>query len=133
MRTAEQRLSNSLNTTKWNKEHYNVTRMYGTFFACRRRAKEKGLEFTLTSQWFRYKALEVGVCEDTGIPFDHDPPKVKGKRHPFAHSIDRRDPNKGYTEDNCKVVVWIHNRAKGDDDLGILYHYCKEFVRAIEG
>lgn len=120
-------------TVKWNKAHYNVSRLYNIINSCRTRAIKKGIEFTLTYRWFIDKATKVGICEDTGIPFNHDPPTIKGKNHPFAPSIDRRDPNKGYTEDNCKVVVWIHNRAKGDDDLGILYYYCKEVVRAIEG
>lgn len=131
--TSERKALKAQTAAKWNKEHYDISRLYNILTQCRLRASKKGIEFTLTPQWFRYKALEIGICEDTGIPFCHDRPTTKGKNHPFAPSIDRRDPNRGYTEDNCKVVVWIHNRAKGDDDLGILYYYCKEVVRAIEG
>lgn len=131
--TPERRAMNVISAAKWNKEHYEVSRLYNIYNSCRIRSLKNGIEFSITSQWFRHKAIDIGVCEDTGIPFNHDRPTTKGKRNPFGPSIDRRDPNKGYTEDNCKVVVWIHNRAKGDDDLGVLYYYCKEVVRAIEG
>lgn len=33
--------------------------------------------------------------------------------HPQSPSIDRRDNNKGYTEDNCRVVCYWYNMAKG--------------------
>jgi hypothetical protein len=29
-------------------------------------------------------------------------------------SIDRIDSSKGYTPDNCRVVLWIINQAKND-------------------
>jgi len=71
------------------------------------RARAKGLEFSLTSEWL-LERLEKGLCEVTGINFE-------GYCSPFAPSLDRKDPNKGYTEDNTQVVVWIYNRCKNTD------------------
>lgn len=33
-------------------------------------------------------------------------------RSPFAPSLDRIDPEGGYTKDNVQVVVWFYNCAK---------------------
>ena len=70
------------------------------------RARDKGLDFSLTSKWLTDK-LEKGVCEVTGIRFE-------GYCSSFAPSLDRKDPAKGYTEDNTQVVVWIYNRCKNN-------------------
>ena len=112
---------------------FRLTRLSGILNQCKNRAIIKDIEFSLTYEWFKEKAIKIGRCEVTGIQFDHSKPKVRGKSNPFGPSIDRVNPNLGYTPDNCRVVVWIHNRAKGDDDMGVVYHYCKALVKAIEG
>jgi hypothetical protein len=78
-------------------------------------------EFDLTRAWALEK-LEAGVCEVTGIPFVleadsrySDETKDGKSTHPFAPSIDRIDCMRGYTKKNCQMVVWIYNRAKGED------------------
>jgi len=75
---------------------------------CRDRAKEKGMECSLTLEWIKQKLL-AGVCEVTGISFAKN-----GSRHPFMPSIDRIDSSKGYTPENCRVVLWMINAAKND-------------------
>ena len=119
--------------TIWRKDNFNRARLHNILSGCKIRARKKNVEFDLTYEWFKHRAIDVGVCEDTGIEFDHEAPTTKNKNHPFSPSIDRRDPTKGYTQDNCRVVIWMHNRAKGEDDIGILYYYAKELIRAIEG
>ena len=73
---------------------------------CKSRAKDKGLEFSLTLEWVKQR-LKAGVCEVTGIDF-----LLGSLRHPFLPSIDRIDSSKGYTPENCRVVLWIINTAK---------------------
>lgn len=78
------------------------------------RAKEKGWEFSLTMQWASERW--TGKCEITGVPFVI----VSGQRSLYAPSIDRIDGGKGYTEDNCRFVIWAFNALKDrhcDDDL----------------
>lgn len=84
--------------------------------AARSRAKRFDLEFDLTPEWVQ-KRLETKHCEATGIPF-----RFRGKeklkvgyksRDARTPTIDRIDNSKGYTRDNCQVVVWIYNLAKG--------------------
>jgi len=76
----------------------------------KQRAKAQSLDFNLDLEWFKER-IERGVCEATGLPFvDSDKPMA-----PFTHSVDRTDPGKGYTKDNCKMVIWIYNAAKGSN------------------
>lgn len=63
------------------------------------------------------ECLENGSCAVTGIRFDLQPYESKrsGKRcNPFAPSIDRIDSNKGYTNENTRVVIWQFNHMKGE-------------------
>jgi hypothetical protein len=119
-------------STQWNKDNWALHRLYNIYNTTRARALKKGIPFTITLEWFKDKVIS-GRCEVTGRPFNHDKPTKKGKNNPFSPSIDRWDPSKGYIPENCKVVVWIHNRAKGDDDIYTLYTYCKDLVTSIEG
>lgn len=82
----------------------------------RSRAGKMHCEFDLTHEWIAQR-LEVGICEVSGIRFELSKPA--GLRfHAWAPSIDRVDSSKGYTQSNCRAVVWIYNMAKsewGDD------------------
>lgn len=82
---------------------------------CHTRAKRLGLPFSLTSEFLITK-LNEGKCEATGIPFEYK----KGGRGPFSPSVDRINPEKGYTNKNCRVVCCSFNFAKGtwtDEDV----------------
>jgi hypothetical protein len=61
----------------------------------------------LTPEWIMEK-LKTGVCEVTGLPFTY----TLNARNPWSPSLDRIDPNIGYTLGNTRVVVWIYNAAK---------------------
>lgn len=80
------------------------------------RAKYKNLEHTIAREWFDTKVV-AGHCELTGLPFNYTV-KVEGARcMPYLPSIDRIDSSKGYTEDNCRVILWCLNQAFGDYGL----------------
>ena len=86
------------------------------------RAKAKGFNFNLTTRWYQAK-MAKGICEATGLPLDLGPATIPNWANPFSPSVDRIDNNRGYTKNNCQVVVWIYNRAKGadtDSDLLVL-------------
>lgn len=102
LQTEEGKASYARSQRNWRKQ--NTASML--FKACRRRAKERGMEFTLTLEWIAQRLLE-GVCEVTGIAFVLGAPK-----HAFLPSIDRIDSSKGYTPENCRVVLWFINAAK---------------------
>jgi len=71
------------------------------------RAKNAGLEFSLTEEWFVEK-VNAGVCELTGLPF--------GRIHendPYSPSPDRIDNDIGYRDGNGRMILWWLNKAKG--------------------
>lgn len=50
----------------------------------------------------------------TGITFVLAPVDQKpGPSNPYAPSIDRINPGKGYTKENCRVIVMALNAAMG--------------------
>ena len=74
------------------------------------RAKTKGLEFTLSLKWIQQR-LDVGVCELSGLPFTFPIGQGRQMRSPHIPSIDRIDASQGYTEDNCRMILWGLNAA----------------------
>lgn len=78
--------------------------------AAKQRASKLGLDFDLTREWIEEK-LEVGECEMTGLPFNLT---LSGRMdNPYAPSLDRIDPERGYTQSNVRVCLWMYNAAKG--------------------
>lgn len=86
--------------------------------SARKRCREKGIQFSLTAEWLETK-IAAGKCEVTGLAFDMS---MTGRRtiNRLAPSIDRIEASQGYVPENCRVVVWMFNRARGkwlDADL----------------
>jgi len=80
----------------------------------RSNARKRGILFTLTPEWVerKYKA----GCAVTGIAFRMG----EGILGPFSPSIDRINPDKGYTPRNCRMVLYGVNALKGtgtDEDM----------------
>lgn len=98
-----------------------ASRLYET---SRRRALARGMPFELTSGWIlRQIEAQDQRCAVTGIPFEVNAPAF----HPWKPSLDRIDPNGGYTTDNAQVVVLMYNLCK---HLGSLEDV-QRFARAI--
>lgn len=91
------------------------------FNSAKTRAKESGRDFTLSFDRVLF-ALELGVCEATGLKFDM---LARKGRSPYAPSLDREDCSKGYTDENTRVVVWAFNSACGDWGEDILWEVVK--------
>lgn len=91
--------------------------------AAKGRAKKSGLEFDLTNEWAN--AVSDGRCSLSGIPFI----AANGKPGPFSPSIDRIDQKRGYTKDNCRLVLWAVNRFRGEDTDEVLLHIAEEIAK----
>ena len=76
-------------------------------------AKERGINFTLTLEWFeeQMKLPEFNYCAIFGIKF------VDGERNQFSRSLDRVNNSRGYTPDNVKWVCFKYNSWKADLSL----------------
>jgi len=71
------------------------------------RSKKRGEPMTLTLEWVQEK-MAHGYCEVSGIRFDTSGSKMAD---PYAPSIDRIDSSKGYSPDNCRMILWALNAA----------------------
>ena len=119
------------NTDKVKFEKYYITlngRASHMLNNAKRRALNKGIEFSLSKDWITDR-LRSGVCEVTKIPFEIRINGGKGHtENSFAPSIDRIDSSKGYTAENCQLVCWIYNRAKGAFPLPDLLRMAESII-----
>jgi len=96
-------------------ERYGLTisgRAYRIVLSARIRAKRYALEFNLTTKDIE-KRLRLMKCEITGLDL------VLARNgttnyNPWAPSLDRKDPKKGYTKQNTRLVCVAYNVAKGE-------------------
>lgn len=95
----------------------------------KKRARKKQIDYDLTIGWLRDKIYN-GYCEVTNITFKLYPPNTV--TNPFYPSIDRIDSDKGYTKDNCQVVIVGFNNLKGPFSHEALKSFCEGFVKIHE-
>ena len=90
------------------------------------RAREDDLPFALDREWIEEK-LRRNRCEATGLPFTFTAGQGKGanRENAFGPSIDKIDPERGYTRNNCRVVVNIYNTARGRGEDEALTRLCR--------
>lgn len=98
-------------------------------YRAKRRAKENGLEITIDKHWILSRLF--GTCELTGLEFSREA-LPSSMANAMAPSIDRIDSNKGYTPNNCRLVLWCVNRALGVEGEYFLYKWAKAFVNQME-
>lgn len=78
----------------------------------KQRADRQKIKFNLTNKWLEITLLK-GTCQVSGLEFDLQASKGKSK-NPFAPSVDKINPKKGYTKNNCQIVLHAINQAKGE-------------------
>jgi hypothetical protein len=79
----------------------------------------KGLTFELDANWAA--ARWTGKCEVTGLDFAPPERRTGYKNRNFSPSIDKIDPAKGYTKDNCRFVLLAVNSLKRDGPDSDMY------------
>ena len=89
----------------------------------KQRAKKKGFDFDLTYLWLRTNLPER--CPKCNLPFSFD---TSIKMNPLAPSIQRINPSKGYTKDNCIITSWIYNCGLNVFTEKVLYTICKSYL-----
>lgn len=92
-------------------------RAYDLLYSAKTRAKKKNLTYELDQEWlldlFQKQELK---CSLTKLPFSFEANATDRKKHfnPYAPSIDRIDCTKGYTKDNCRLILSAMNLALND-------------------
>jgi hypothetical protein len=93
------------------------------------RAQMQSLPFDLTPEW-AFARLAAGKCEITGIQFLLDAGSRRWTRNNFTPSIERVSHDLGYVKDNCLMVVWIYNSAKGTGSHDDVVKFARAVVAA---
>jgi hypothetical protein len=101
---------------------------YSSLLAAGDRSRKIGREFNLTKEWADKNYS--GFCVLTGLPFQvsYDKPAEKSGGRPYSPSIDRINPLKGYTQDNCRFVLFAVNSFKGTMSDPEMYHIAKALL-----
>lgn len=95
--------------------------------ASKQRSTKLGLAFDLDRNWFASRW--TGRCELTNLEFN-GPEKRKGyKSRNLSPSIDKIDPNKGYTKDNCRIILWAINSLKRDGTDDEMYLVAEALIK----
>lgn len=95
------------------------------FRCAERRSLKNNWEFDLTKEWISEK-LANNMCEVSGEAFVYTKNTNNTYFNPYAPSVDRIDSAKGYTKDNCRVVLSCINMAIGEWGLEIYLDIAKK-------
>ncbi len=93
----------------------------------KQRAAKRKQPFDLTKEWA--SARWTGRCELTNIEFRGIEARVGNKRFAMSPSIDKIDPKKGYTQDNCRFIVFAVNWFKGEGSDEDMLFIARELVK----
>lgn len=94
------------------------------FQLARRRAKARGIDFTITLA----DVVVPEVCPVLSIPLDTKKPGKRGFPLPSSPTLDRFDNSKGYVPGNVTVISWRANSLKKDaswQELEVLVQWMK--------
>ena len=94
------------------------------------RAKNHGVDFTLTLDWVMDRI--TGSCELTDIPFVLEP-TIDTRSNPHAPSIDRITAGGNYTPENCRLVVIAINLCLFDWGEDVYREVARAYLRKTDG
>lgn len=94
--------------------------------SARKRSGKRNEEMTIDFEWIKAR-LDNGACEITGLPFVFET-RFNGHRNPYSPSLDRRDNSKGYTKENCRVILWALNMGFADWGQEIYIKIAKRLI-----
>lgn len=99
---------------------------HGLIHGAKHRCTKKNIPFDLTEEWAR--ARWTGCCELSGVVFDLTWRGNKGGVRMLSPSIDRIEPSKGYTQENCRFIVFALNAMRGPDTDDQMFKIARALV-----
>ena len=97
------------------------------FRTSEKRAVKNLWDFDLTKEWIKEK-IEAGHCEVSGEMFSCKVGEFSTHFNPYTPSIDRIDPSKGYTMNNCRMVLACVNMGIGEWGLDFYLKTAKSVI-----
>jgi hypothetical protein len=118
-------VENKDRVSKMKAEAYQNQRARYLVWQASRRAKRKGVSFSLaqTDVVDLQRRIDAGFCEVTGTPFDLEVDKFN------SPSLDRIDSSKGYSPDNVRVVCAALNYAMHDWGANPVWEMVQHWLR----
>lgn len=96
------------------------------YFGAKNRSLKKNIRFDLTIEFLEELwNIQKGLCAISKIPMTHS--ILQGKLRTNA-SIDKINPELGYTQDNVQLVCNTVNMMKGDMSMSELINFCKLII-----
>lgn len=111
---------------EWKLEYCKQKPSKRLFWAARRRAKNKGLEFTIEES----DIIVPTYCPYLGIELVNTRPRGDSRRD--IASLDRIDPTKGYIKGNIEVISWLANTMKNNATPELLVNFAKVVLERYE-
>lgn len=100
------------------KKNYEDNKLKHLIKFAKRRAKDNNLDFNINEEYLtELLNKQQNKCAISNFVFENS--------GPLGVSIDKIDPNKGYTKDNIHLICCIINRMKTDIKLEDFKLYCK--------
>ena len=87
--------------------------------------RKQHIKYDLNADWIEER-IRRG-CELTGLSFKI---KTSGVFHPLGPSIDRIDPQLGYTKENCRLILHALNNMKSWADDDLMYFIADALIKA---
>lgn len=113
------------------KNNYSYNRYRGHYNEIKRRAREKGHQFDLDLNWLRQRLSEAVFCPYLEVRLNQTQDDCKA--NPDCNkSVDRINPNKGYTKDNVIICSNKANRIKNNAsviELKLLYENMQKILQ----
>ena len=69
-----------------------------------------------------------GICTLSGVPFNLTNRNGKNYRDPYAPSVDRIDPTKGYVAGNVRLISTIANMCKSNWSDEVVIEFCRKVI-----
>lgn len=100
--------------------------LYSIVYGCINRAKRLGLDCDITPGFITsLLKLQNYKCALSGLQLKTSVVNTKKYSDPDTVSIDRIDPNKGYTKDNVRLITYMANSCKGRWSDKQVKDFCK--------
>jgi hypothetical protein len=96
------------------------------------RAKQKGVDFNLTSKYLKKIFPKDNKCPITGLNFQFGYTNKEKINRNNSPSLDRIIPSKGYVIGNVMIISDLMNRMKQDstyEDIEKLYNFYKKIIK----
>lgn len=113
---------------KANKRYLDKNPEFRLWYSAKQRAKKYDLEFLITKE----DIVIPTRCPILDIEFAPGSGNAKSSKKDNSMSLDRIDPNLGYTKDNIQVISFLANRMKNSANKEMLLKFAGWIINNLQ-